>query len=73
MLSGKEMPADARDGGLILRLERFHGGENGNVIQDSCLEDSMDRGVWWATVHGVANEVGHDFMQLSKHTHIMYS
>ena len=30
------------------------GGENGNPIQYSCLENSMDRGAWWATVHGVA-------------------
>ena len=27
-------------------------------LQDSCLEDSMDRGAWWATVHGVAKEAG---------------
>ena len=27
---------------------------NGNPLQDSCLENSMDRGAWWATVHGVA-------------------
>ena len=27
---------------------------NGNLLQYSCLENSMDRGAWWATVHGVA-------------------
>ena len=26
---------------------------NGNPLQDSCLENPMDRGAWWATVHGV--------------------
>ena len=27
---------------------------NGNPLQSSCLKNSMDRGAWWATVHGVA-------------------
>ena len=35
-------------------LGRSPGAENGNLFQDSCLENSMDRGVWQATVHGVA-------------------
>ena len=30
------------------------GGRNGNSLQYSCLENSTDRGAWWATVHGVA-------------------
>ena len=30
---------------------------NGNPLQYSCLENSMDRGAWWATVHGVAKEL----------------
>ena len=30
------------------------GGGYGNPLQDSCLENPMDRGAWWATVHGVA-------------------
>ena len=34
---------------------RFPGEGNGNPLQYSCLENSMDRGAWWATVHGVAN------------------
>ena len=29
-------------------------GGYGNLLQYSCLENSMDRGAWWATVHGVA-------------------
>ena len=45
---------DARDMGLISRLGRFPGVGNGNSLQSSCLENSMDRGTWWATVHGVA-------------------
>ena len=39
--------------GLIHRLGRFPGEGNGNLLQYSCLENSMDRGAWWATVHGV--------------------
>ena len=31
---------------------RSPGGENGNLLQDSCLENSMDRGAWRVTVHG---------------------
>ena len=45
---------DAGDGGLIPGLRRSHGGENGNPLQYSCLKSPMDRGTWWATVHGVA-------------------
>ena len=30
--------------------------ENGNLLQQSCLENPRDRAIWWATVHGVANE-----------------
>ena len=43
---------DARDGGLISGLRRYPGGRNGNPLWYSCLENPMDRGVWWATVHG---------------------
>ena len=39
--------------GLIPRSGIFPGEGNGNLLQYSCLENSMDRGAWWATVHGV--------------------
>ena len=46
---------DAEDTGSIPGSGRFPGGGNGNpVLQYSCLESPMDRGAWWATVHGVA-------------------
>ena len=45
---------DTRDSGSISRLGRFPGEGNGNPPQHSCLENSMDRETWWATVHGVA-------------------
>ena len=44
---------DARDVGLVSGLGRSLEGEYGNPLQYSCLENSMDRGAWWATVHGV--------------------
>ena len=43
-----------RDASWIPRSERSPGGGNGNPLQYSRLEDPMDRGAWWATVHGVA-------------------
>ena len=45
---------DAEDAGLIPGSGRSSGGANGNKVQYSCLENSMDRGAWWATIHGVA-------------------
>ena len=42
-----------RDAGLIPGLGRSPGGGHGNALQYSCLENPMDRGAWWAIVHGV--------------------
>ena len=44
---------DIRDADLIPGSGRSTGGGNGNSLQYSCLENPMDRGNWWATVHGV--------------------
>ena len=41
------------DPGSIPGLGRSPGEGNGNLLQGSCLENSMDGGAWWATVHGV--------------------
>ena len=52
----KNPPANAgntRDVGSIPELGRFPGVGNGNPFHYSCLENSMDRGAWKATVHGV--------------------
>ena len=52
----KNLPAnagDAGDGGLIPRLGRSPGGENGNPLQYSCLGKLMDGGAWQTIVHGV--------------------
>ena len=45
---------DIRDMGSVPGSGRCPGGGNGNPLQYSCLENSMDRGAWWATVHRVA-------------------
>jgi len=53
----KNLPVNAedrRDVGLIPRLGRSLGEENGKPFQDSCLENPMDRGAWQVTVPGVA-------------------
>ena len=53
----KNLPAnagDARDMGLIPVSGRFPGKGNGNSLQDSCLENPMDKEAWQATVHGAA-------------------
>ena len=56
-LVAKNPPASARDVGLICRSERSPGIGNGNLLQYSCLKSSMDRGTWWATVHGVTKSL----------------
>ena len=43
-----------RDVGLIPGLRRSPGGQHGNPLQHSCLDNPMDRGAWQATVHGLA-------------------
>ena len=57
MLVVKILPANAgdiRDMGSIPGSGRYLGGRYGNPLQYSCLEKPMDRGVWQATVHRVA-------------------
>ena len=50
----KNPPASVGDSGSIPGSGRSPGGGNGNPFQYSCLENPMDRGPWWAAVHGVA-------------------
>ena len=57
-LSNKESTCNAgskSDVGSIPGSERPPGGGHDNPLQYSCLENPMDRGAWWATVHEVAN------------------
>ena len=61
-LSGKESACSAGDTGdtsSIPGVGRCSGEGNGNPLQYSCLENPMDRGVWWAIVHGIVR-VLHD-------------
>ena len=51
---GKESACGARDLDSIPGSGRSPGEGHGNPLQYSCLDDPMDRGTWWATVHGVA-------------------
>ena len=51
---------------MIPRLGRSSAGGNGNPLQYTCLGNPMDRGAWWATVHGVAKSQ----TQLSSHAPI---
>ena len=55
----KNLPANAgdiRDTGLIPGWERSPGGGKSNPLQYSCLENPMDRGAWWAIVHGAIKQ-----------------
>ena len=55
----KNLPAkagDTADASSIPGLGRSPGGGNGNPLQPSCLENSTDRGAWWATVQGGCKE-----------------
>ena len=61
----KDLSSDAGDTGdvgLIPGLGKSPGEGNGNPLQYSCQVNPMDRGTWWATVHG-----GHKETQLSTH------
>ena len=54
MASGKDLPTNEGDEGLISGSGRFPGEGNGHPPKYSYLGNPMDRGAWWATVHGVA-------------------
>jgi len=51
----KASSCNVGDLGSIPGSGRSPGEGNGNPLQYSCLENPMDRGAWWATVHGIAN------------------
>ena len=67
----KNLPANAGDAGSIPGLGRPPGEGNGNPLQYSCLENSMDRGAWQARVHRV-ERVRHDLSCMHTHTHTIY-
>ena len=57
-----------RDAGSVSGLGRSPGGGHGNPLRYPCLENPVDRGAWWSTVHGVAKSWTR-LKQLSAHTH----
>ena len=68
---GKESACNAGDLGSIPELGRSPGRGHGNPLQYSCLENPMDRGDWWATVHVVtksrtqlSNQAQHELVKL---------
>ena len=66
----KNLPAnagDVRDSDSIPGSGRFPGGEHGNALQYSCLENPMDRGAWWAILHRITKSWTR-LKQLSMHT-----
>ena len=62
----KSLPTNTGDMGFIPGLGRFPGGRNGNLVQFSYLENSLDRGAWKAIGLGLAKR---HIEQLSTHTH----
>ena len=56
---------------MIPASGRSPGERHGNPLQYSCLENAMDRGAWWATVHGVAKEL--DTTEQLTRTHLVLS
>ena len=60
----KNLPANAGDPSLIPESQRSLGDGNGNPLQDSCLENPLERGAWQATVHRGAES------DTTEHAHI---
>ena len=65
----KDSAYDAGELGLVLESEKFPREENGSLLQYSCLEDSMDRGAWRATVHGIAESQTQHYQGTEGKTH----
>ena len=59
----KNLPVNIGDTGAVLGLGRFPGEGNGNPLQCSYLENSVDRGTWWAIVRGSQR------VRMTEHTH----
>ena len=70
----KEFTCSSGDPDSIPGSRRSPGEENGNSLQYSCLENTIDRGAWWATVYGVMTELlTHTFVTIGLSTITWYS
>ena len=70
--SGKESACNAGHMDTIPGLGRSPGGGHGNLLQYSCLENPMDRGAWWATVHRVTkSRTGLNQLNIHACTHLV--
>ena len=72
----KESARDAGDSGdtsLISESGRSPGGRHGNPLQHSCLENVMDRGAWWATVHRVAESDTNEATEAAHQNIVLYN
>ena len=65
---GKACANNSGDPGSFTGSGRFSGEGNGNPLQYSCLENPVNRGAWWATVHGVTKS----WTRLSNYTSLLY-
>ena len=73
---GSEVKASACNAGdlcLIPGLGRSSGEGNGNPLQYSCLENPMDGGAWWVTVHGVTESDRTEPLSLSLYGYLISS
>ena len=64
----KNLPANAGDQVWIPGSRRCPGKGNGNPLQYSCLENSKDRGAWWATVHRIAESETTEWLSMHSST-----
>ena len=60
---------DTGDVGSIPGMGRSPGGGSGDPLQYSCLENPLDRGAGWATVHGVKKSYTYIYIHIHRHTH----
>ena len=68
----KASACNAGDLGSIPGLRRSPGEENGNPFHYCCLENSMDKGAWWARVHGVTKELDKTWWLNNSHNNHVY-
>ena len=69
--AGKEYACEAADAGLIPGSGRPLGGGNSNPLQNSCLKNPMDRGIWWTTVQRIIKSWTH--WALEKEIQVIFS